>query len=65
MPAPLASWRACQANPESSAVDRLVLAVPVISADPATETVPALVRRLLALAREPVQHGWKYVRRML
>ncbi|HEY9452925.1 MAG TPA: hypothetical protein VIR82_09640 [Bradyrhizobium sp.] len=34
-------------------VDLLVLAVPVISADPATETALALVRRLLASAREP------------
>ena len=33
-------------------VDLLVLAVPVISADPATETALALVRRLLALAPE-------------
>lgn len=33
-------------------VDLLVLAVPVISADPATETALALVRRLLASARE-------------
>ena len=30
-------------------VDVIVLAVPVISADPATETALALVRRLLAL----------------
>jgi hypothetical protein len=33
-------------------IDLLVLAVPVISADPATETALALVRRLLASARE-------------
>jgi hypothetical protein len=33
-------------------VDLLVLAVPVISADPATETALALVRRLLALTPE-------------
>jgi hypothetical protein len=33
-------------------VDVLVLAVPVISADPATETALALVRRLLALTPE-------------
>ena len=33
-------------------VDVLVLAVPVISADPATETALALVRRLLALMPE-------------
>jgi hypothetical protein len=33
-------------------VDLLVLAVPVISADPATETALALVRRLLALTSE-------------
>src|SRR5262249_28325508 len=31
-------------------IDIIVLAVPVISADPATETALALVRRLLALA---------------
>jgi hypothetical protein len=35
-------------------VDMLVLAVPVISADPATETALALVRRLLALTPEAV-----------
>lgn len=35
-------------------VDVLVLAVPVISADPATETALALVRRLLALTPETV-----------
>jgi arginine exporter protein ArgO len=35
-------------------VDVLVLAVPVISADPATETALALVRRLLALTPEVV-----------
>jgi hypothetical protein len=35
-------------------VDVLVLAVPVISADPATETALALVRRLLALTPEAV-----------
>ena len=35
-------------------VDILVLAVPVISADPATETALALVRRLLALTPEVV-----------
>jgi hypothetical protein len=29
-----------------------VLAAPVISTDPATETAPALVRRLLALTPE-------------
>ena len=34
-------------------IDVLVLAVPVISADPATETALALVRRLLASAHEP------------
>jgi hypothetical protein len=34
-------------------IDLLVLAVPVISADPATETALALVRRLLASTREP------------
>ena len=34
-------------------IDLLVLAVPVISADPATETALALVRRLLALTPEP------------
>ena len=33
-------------------VDVIVLAVPVISADPATETALALVRRLLALTPE-------------
>ena len=33
-------------------IDLLVLAVPVISADPATETALALVRRLLALTPE-------------
>jgi hypothetical protein len=33
-------------------IDLLVLAVPVISADPATETALALVRRLLASAQE-------------
>jgi hypothetical protein len=33
-------------------VDLLVLAVPVISADPATETALALVRRILALTPE-------------
>ena len=33
-------------------VDLIVLAVPVISADPATETALALVRRLLALTPE-------------
>jgi hypothetical protein len=33
-------------------VDLLVLAVPVISADPTTETAVALVRRLLALTPE-------------
>lgn len=33
-------------------IDLLVLAVPVISADPATETALALVRRLLASARD-------------
>jgi hypothetical protein len=33
-------------------VDVMGLAVPVISADPATETALALVRRLLALAPE-------------
>ena len=33
-------------------VDMLVLAVPVISADPATETALALVRRILALTPE-------------
>ena len=33
-------------------VDLLVLAVPVISADPATETALALVRRLLASTPE-------------
>ena len=33
-------------------VDVLALAVPVISADPATETALALVRRLLALTPE-------------
>lgn len=35
-------------------VDVIVLAVPVISADPATETALALVRRLLALTPEAV-----------
>lgn len=35
-------------------VDLIVLAVPVISADPATETALALVRRLLALTPETV-----------
>jgi len=35
-------------------VDLIVLAVPVISADPATETALALVRRLLALTPEEV-----------
>jgi hypothetical protein len=35
-------------------VDLIVLAVPVISADPATETALALVRRLLALTPENV-----------
>ena len=35
-------------------VDLIVLAVPVISADPATETALALVRRLLALTPEAV-----------
>jgi hypothetical protein len=35
-------------------IDVLVLAVPVISADPATETALALVRRLLALTPEAV-----------
>ena len=35
-------------------VDVIVLAVPVISADPATETALALVRRLLALTPETV-----------
>ena len=34
-------------------IDLLVLAVPVISADPATETALALVRRLLASTPEP------------
>jgi hypothetical protein len=33
-------------------VDRILLAVPVISADPATETALALLRRLLALTPE-------------
>jgi hypothetical protein len=33
-------------------VDLIVLAVPVISTDPATETALALVRRLLALTPE-------------
>jgi hypothetical protein len=33
-------------------IDLLVLAVPVISADPATETALALVRRLLTLTPE-------------
>ena len=33
-------------------VDLIVLAVPVISADPATETALALVRRILALTPE-------------
>jgi hypothetical protein len=33
-------------------VDLIVLAVPVIFADPATETAPALVRRILALTPE-------------
>jgi hypothetical protein len=33
-------------------VDLIVLAVPVISADPITETALALVRRLLALTPE-------------
>ena len=33
-------------------VDLIVLAVPVISADPATETALALVRRVLALTPE-------------
>jgi hypothetical protein len=36
----------------SDPVDLLVLAVPVISADPATETALALVRRILALTPE-------------
>ncbi|MGY3620721.1 hypothetical protein ACVJGD_006917 [Bradyrhizobium sp. USDA 10063] len=35
-------------------VDLIVLAVPVTSADPATETALALVRRLLALTPETV-----------
>jgi hypothetical protein len=35
-------------------IDVIVLAVPVISADPATETALALVRRLLALTPEAV-----------
>jgi len=35
-------------------VDLIVLAVPVITADPATETALALVRRLLALTPETV-----------
>ena len=34
--------------------DVIVLAVPVISADPATETALALVRRLLALTPETI-----------
>jgi len=34
-------------------IDLLVLAVPVIAADPATETALALVRRLLASTPEP------------
>jgi hypothetical protein len=33
-------------------VDRILLAVPVISADPVTETALALLRRLLALTPE-------------
>ena len=33
-------------------VDRILLAVPVISADPAAETALALLRRLLALTPE-------------
>jgi len=33
-------------------IDLIVLAVPVTSADPATETALALVRRLLALTPE-------------
>jgi len=35
-------------------VDLITLAVPVTSADPATETALALVRRLLALTPETV-----------
>ena len=38
-------------------VDLIVLAVPVISADPATETALALLRRLLALTPEAVSTG--------
>jgi hypothetical protein len=38
-------------------VDLIVLAVPVISADPATETALALLRRLLALAPDAVSTG--------
>jgi hypothetical protein len=37
-------------------IDVIALAVPVISADPATETALALVRRLLALTPESAQH---------
>ena len=35
-------------------IDVIALAVPVISADPATETALALVRRLLALTPETI-----------
>jgi hypothetical protein len=59
---PQAPWGAAAADPaverlvslmKADPIDLLVLAVPVISADPATETALALVRRLLASTREP------------